>query len=90
MTFLTILAQTVALWLGLISSSMMLRALLPLVFDMEGSVFYGILCLITEPWIYPVRVIFYHLNIGQDSPVDMSFFTAYLLLVGVRMFLPVL
>ena len=38
---------------------------------------------ITEPIIYPVRLLFYKLNIGQDFPLDIPYLVTCILLIVV-------
>ena len=69
---------------------MMIRALLPIFVDVEESRVFLFVLVITEPFVIPVRFLLYKLNIGQDSPVDWSFFATYLILSVLTMFLPVI
>ena len=46
------------------------------------------LCIITEPFVMPVRAVMVHFNIGQDSPIDLAFTLTYIILTIVQLFLP--
>lgn len=87
--FLLVICRAVALILDAVSIFMLLRALLPIFRIDEESRFYAFLIAATEPFIIPVRFIFYKLNILQDSMLDWSFTFTYLLLAFIRMILPV-
>ena len=86
--FLDIFASTVQLLLTVISYSMLGRALMPLFIDVEESRFFLMLCIITEPFVMPVRAVMVHFNIGQDSPIDLAFTLTYIILTIVQLFLP--
>ena len=89
-TILFIIAKSVQLLLALVSLAMMIRALMPLFFDVENSRIYFLSCFISEPLIAPVRLILAKLNIGQNSPVDWAFFVTYLLIWIAESILPVI
>lgn len=84
---LFILAKTVSVVVSLVTSAMFLRAILSFISGPDGRL-YAILCLVTEPFIAPVRVIMFRLNIGQNLPIDLSFFITYLILTSLEMMLP--
>jgi uncharacterized protein YggT (Ycf19 family) len=65
------------------------RAILSFFPSMDDSRVSHFLIALTEPVILPVRVLLYKLNVGQNSPIDLSFSPTYLLLVIVQMFLPI-
>ena len=89
-TVLFILAKTVAILLELAYFGMLVRMIIPIFKDPEGSVLYAVAFFITEPIILPVRFLLYKLNIGQNSPFDLSFFASSLLLCILIMMLPVI
>ena len=86
--FLFILAKTVSVFLGLVSLSMMARVIIPFFFDAEDNSVYVLACVISEPFITPVRAVLAAFNIGQDSPIDWAFFLAYLILSFLRSAFP--
>ena len=67
---------------------MMARALLPFFINPEDSRLYFFVTAITEPFVIPVRHLLYKFNIAQDSPIDISFMLAYILLFIIQLFLP--
>jgi hypothetical protein len=54
--------------------------LLPFFVDPMESRAYAISCLLTEPFIIPVRALMVKLNIGQDSPIDWAFSITYIII----------
>ena len=91
MTVLYILAKCIAVLLSAVSFAMFLRAILSFFMpDPQSSRTMYFLCLITEPFIIPVRVLMQRLNIGQNSPIDWSFFVTYLILAVLEWFLPII
>lgn len=89
-TLLYIFAKCIEILLSFTMLCMMIRALLPIFVDVEESRVFLFVLVITEPFVIPVRFLLYKLNIGQDSPVDWSFFATYLILSVLTMFLPVI
>ena len=88
--FFYIIAKTVSIALEVVSFAMIIRMLLPIFIDPTESRIYAITCYVTEPFIAPVRAIMVRLNIGQDSPIDWSFFATYIILSVGTMFLPMI
>lgn len=89
MVVLYILAQTVNLFLGLVSFAMLLRFLLSFFMPEEEGVLMGILVFITELFVAPVRFLLSRFSFVNESPVDISFTVAYFVLILLRLFLPV-
>ena len=87
-TFLYIFAKTVQIIISTVSIAMMIRAILPFFLDIEQSRVYALCCIISEPFIIPVRYVMVKLNIGQDSPIDWAFFATYLILWLLESLLP--
>lgn len=46
----------------------------------EESRFVRFLDMVTEPFVYPIRRLFYHYNWFQQTPLDVSFLVSYLVL----------
>ena len=69
---------------------MIIRMLLPFFFDAEENKIYALACCISEPFIAPVRFVMVKFNIGQDSPIDWSFFATYIIIWILGAFLPVI
>jgi uncharacterized protein YggT (Ycf19 family) len=83
-------ASFVAVLLDAVSLAMLIRVLLQLFFDSDNSRISIFLACITEPFIMPIRFLMVKFNILQNSPIDWSFTVAYLVIVLLRMFLPVI
>ena len=79
-TVFFIIAKTISIILDIAYFGMLARMLLPLLINVEESRLYAIAFAVTEPFVAPVRFIMFKLNIGQNSPVDWSFFVASLLI----------
>ncbi|MBR2353297.1 MAG: YggT family protein [Clostridia bacterium] len=87
MTDVLHLISTVAmLLLSAVQLAMLLRAILSW-FPMDSNRFTDFLFGITEPFIYPVRLLFEKLNWFQNLPIDISFLVTYLLLSLLTVFL---
>ena len=84
---LHLVSTVVMLLLSAIQLAMLLRAILSW-FPMDSNRFTDFLFGITEPFIYPVRLLFEKLNWFQNLPIDISFLVAYLLLTLVSSLLP--
>ena len=87
---LFIIAKTISMILGIVSIAMMIRALLPIFTDVSDNRLFLLACTISEPFVAPVRAIMVKLNIGQSSPIDWSFSIAYMIIILLRLFLPVI
>ena len=83
---LHIISTVVVLLLSAVQLAMLLRAILSW-FPMNPNRFTDFLYGITEPFIYPVRLLFEKMNWFQNLPIDVSFLVTYLLLSLVTMFL---
>ena len=85
---LTIFARTLSLILDVVSLAMLLRMILPFFLEPEESRIYALTFCISEPFVAPVRMIMVRLNVGQNSPIDWSFFATYFLIMILQMMLP--
>ena len=83
-----LLASFARILLEVLSLAMMIRVLLPIFFNPDGNRIYELTVVLTEPVVAPVRALLAKLNIGQNSPIDWGFFTAYLLLSILQTVLP--
>lgn len=83
------MAKTVSVTISVVTSVMLLRVILSLISGPESRL-YALTCLVTEPFIVPVRAVMYKLNIGQNSPIDWSFSITYFILVLLEGLLPVI
>ncbi len=83
---LQIIANVVVLLLTAVQLAMLVRAVLSW-FPMDDNKFTDFLYGVTEPFIYPVRMLFEKLNWFQNLPIDISFMVSYLLLSVIIMLL---
>lgn len=77
--FLEIMRSTVQLIILILQIAMCARALLSWL-PMRENKFSDFLYAVTEPVVYPVRLLFEKMNWFQNLPIDISFIVAYLLL----------
>ena len=83
---LHVMATVVVLLLSAVQLAMLARAIMSW-FPMEPNRFTDFLYGITEPFIYPVRLLFERMNWFQNLPIDISFMVTYLLLSLLILFL---
>ncbi len=83
---LHILSTVVVLLLSAVQLAMLVRAIMSW-FPMEPNRFTDFLYGITEPFIYPVRMLFERMGWFQNLPIDISFMVTYLLLSLIILFL---
>ena len=79
-------ATVVSLLLSAIQLAMLIRAILSW-FPIDSNKFIDFLYGITEPFIYPIRALFVKMNWFQNSPIDVSFMVAYLVIFVLLMIL---
>lgn len=89
-TVFFILAKSISITLGVVSFAMLARVILQFFVDPMQSRIFALACLLTEPFIVPVRALMIKFNIGQNSPIDWSFSIAYIIIWMLRSFLPVI
>ena len=83
-----VLIRFVIIFLDAISIAMLVRVVLSWLRMGEGQSPIGnFVLVITEPFIMPIRALFYRLNWFQDGPLDMAFLVTALLLSFVNMLL---
>ena len=75
-----IFKMTVCVILDAVLLAMFLRVLLSLFGADPNSGLYGLLCLVTEPFILPVRYLLESIEAVRTMPIDLSFFVTYLIL----------
>lgn len=87
-----VIAKTIDVALSAVSVAMLIRAFLPLIMRerVTDSKLYLFVVVVSEPFVLPFRFILYKLNIGQNTPIDLSFTVAYIALMLIRLFLPVI
>lgn len=84
-----IFAKVISIGISVLSVLMFLRVILQF-FASEDSKFVIFCYAVTEPFIIPIRAIMERLNIGQNSPIDIPFFVAYIIITVLQMLLPVI
>lgn len=82
-----IVAKVVSVGLSALSLAMFLRVILQF-FTAEDNKFVLFCYAVTEPFIIPIRVVMERLDIGQNSPIDIPFFIAYIIISVLQMLLP--
>ncbi len=87
---LYVIARTAQLLLGLVELAMFLRAILSWFIADEDNRFMIFLFAVTEPFILPIRVICSRFRALNESPIDISFFIAFLVISLLNSLLPVL
>ena len=74
--------------LSLLQLLMMIRAVLSWFPIDDSSTIVRFITLVTEPIVYPVRILLDKIPFFANLPIDLSFFVAYMLLIFVRFLLP--
>ena len=88
MPFAVILIKNIVIiFLTAVQFAMLARAILSW-FPMDQNKFTDILYSVTEPFIYPVRLLFQKMNWFAGLPIDMSFLVTYILISIVLIILP--
>lgn len=82
-----ILRMTASVLLGALELLMLLRAVLSWFPIDEDSVFLRFLYAVTEPVVYPMRVLLNRLGLFQDLPLDIAFFLSFCVISVARLFL---
>jgi len=85
---LFVICRLVSVLIDVLLTAMMLRVILQWVDPDEESRFLRVLYALTEPVIAPVRALLSIFGIGENSPMDVGFYVASLLLVALQIFLP--
>ena len=75
-----LIAGTAKALLSVLEVCMLLRALLSWFPIRDDNPILLFVCMVTEPIVAPVRALFERFGWFQDSPLDVSFLAAYLLL----------
>ena len=76
--------HTLLVIIDVLDLAMLLRAILSWIMRGEENGFTAFLYALTEPVIHPIRQLFYKLNWFQETPLDMPFLFAVLLLMVAR------
>lgn len=81
-----VIKTVVVLFLSVVQLAMLARAVLSW-FPMQENRIIDLLYSVTEPFISPVRLLFYKMNWFQNLPIDLSFLVSYMLISAVLMML---
>lgn len=77
-----LIKQTLLTVLEVLDVALLIRVILSWIMQGEESRFSVFLYTVTEPFILPLRKLFYKMNWFQQTPIDMPFlFTVLLLMV---------
>ena len=82
-----ILRMTVSVMLGALELLMLVRAVLSWFPIDEDSGIRRFLYAVTEPVIFPIRVLLARLGLFQDLPLDIAFFLSFCVISIIRLFL---
>ncbi len=86
---LYVICTTIRLIVGFLQTAMFVRAILSWFMPDEEHFMARLLYAVTEPAVMPVRALLARFGVGEDSPVDISFFVTMLALLVIELFLPV-
>lgn len=84
--FLALIKSVVVIFLSAVEIAMLVRAVMSWFSTSDGKL-SNFLCAITEPFIYPVRLLFEKMNWFQNSPFDFAFLITYMLISMITIFL---
>ncbi len=84
------IAKLISILLEVVSTAMLVQAIMSFFVSGEDNRFYIFLQAITEPFVMPVRFILSKLGLLDNSPIDWSFVLAYILISIVSVLLPVI
>jgi uncharacterized protein YggT (Ycf19 family) len=88
-TVLYVIARCVQLLLGFVEVAMFARAILSwFIYDEENRLMLFLVA-VTEPFIYPIRVLCSHIKALDNMMLDIPFFITFLLISIVNGLLPV-
>lgn len=87
-SLLFVLIKILRLILTVLQVMMMVRAVISWLPIDEDSSVANFVYVMTEPLVYPIRVLFERFDKLNDLPIDMSFIAAFMLLSFVRMLIP--
>ena len=82
-----LIKNVVIVFLTAVQFAMLARAILSW-FPLDSNKFTDFLYAITEPFIYPVRMLFEKMGWFSGLPIDVSFFVSYLIITVVLVILP--
>ena len=82
-----LIKNVVIVFLTAVQFAMLARAILSW-FPLDSNKLTDFLYAITEPFIYPVRMLFEKMGWFSGLPIDVSFFVSYLIITVVLVILP--
>lgn len=85
-----IIAKVVEIYLSVVSLAMLLRVVLQFFVDVETNKIFMLCVLVSETFVFPFRGIMAKFNLFTDTPIDMPFMIAYLAVVAITTFLPII
>ena len=85
-----ILAKVVEIYLSVVSLAMLLRVILQFFVDVEENKLFTLCVVVSETFVFPFRGIMSKFNLFNNTPLDMPFMIAYLALIAITTFLPVI
>ena len=77
---LSLITNTAAALLSIVQICMFLRAVLSLFPLQDNNPILSFVYMVTEPVVVPVRALFDRMGWFRNSPLDMSFFAAFMLI----------
>ena len=77
--FILIFKSTVMAIVGILQIAMLARCVTSFLLGLESRI-YDFLCMVTEPIIYPWRILFDKLGLSDDMILDVPFFVALIAL----------
>ncbi len=88
MPFAVVLIKNIVIvFLTAVQFAMLIRAILSW-FPMNSNKFTDFIYSVTEPFIYPIRLLFERKGWFSGLPIDISFLVSYLLISLILIFLP--
>ncbi|MBQ8508299.1 MAG: YggT family protein [Clostridia bacterium] len=89
-SFIYVITRIVSLFLSILQVLMMFRALMSWLPIDEDSNLSNFLYVMTEPVVYPVRLLLERFEGLDGMPIDLAFIISFMLLSVVQMLLPTL
>ena len=94
-TIFYIIAKVISLMLSAISLAMSTRVIMQIVsrmtsYDIEGNKFFVFCYAVTEIFVTPFRYVCARFNLFTGTPIDAPFFIAYMSIVLLQGFLPII
>lgn len=90
-----IFAKVISLALSALGLAMFVRVVMQIVgqvssYDVQGNKFFIFCYTVTEIYVTPFRFLCSKFNLFTGTPIDMPFFLAYITLVVLNSFLPII